>query len=272
MTVHHARTHTQTHTETCSSCASEPLRTKGRPLLSCFAPMVIAITKFWRLKPEVVQDNLCTLVRFAAEARGSTLLYIVQPPIQWLLGILSQGVKWPGCKVEHSLPSNTEVKNARSYYSTPSYASLVWCLIQHTVNLTFLMLHTKGYTLWCSFLTPTAIWISCYGHIITLPPRKSDFDQIPAETLKEIPEFPVDVLVGCWKSHESQWMNVQCSETFTYVIYAFTTTRKSDNTHVIIRRSYPLKLSKWSMTSHKNHNKNFDISRSQAVQNKNKLN
>jgi len=44
------------------------------------------------------------------------------------------------------------------------------------------------------------------GTIVTLPLRKSDFDQVPAETLKEVLEFPVDALAGCWKSHDSQWM------------------------------------------------------------------
>jgi hypothetical protein len=42
-----------------------------------------------------------------------------QPHIQWVLGALSLGVKWPGCEAEHSHPSSAEVKNAWSYISTP---------------------------------------------------------------------------------------------------------------------------------------------------------
>jgi hypothetical protein len=43
-----------------------------------------------------------------------------QPPIQWVPGDLSLGVKRPGHKADHSHPSSAEVKNAWSYNSTPS--------------------------------------------------------------------------------------------------------------------------------------------------------
>jgi hypothetical protein len=43
-----------------------------------------------------------------------------QPPIQWVPGDLSLGVKWPRREADHLLPSSAEVKNARSYTSTPS--------------------------------------------------------------------------------------------------------------------------------------------------------
>jgi hypothetical protein len=33
-----------------------------------------------------------------------------QPPIQWVLGTLSLGVKQPECEADHSPPSNAEVK------------------------------------------------------------------------------------------------------------------------------------------------------------------
>jgi len=39
-------------------------------------------------------------------------------PIQWVLGALSKGVKWPGCD-DHSLPSSAMFKNVWSYTSTP---------------------------------------------------------------------------------------------------------------------------------------------------------
>jgi hypothetical protein len=35
-----------------------------------------------------------------------------QPPIQWVQGVLSKGVKWPGRGVNHTAPSSAEVKNA----------------------------------------------------------------------------------------------------------------------------------------------------------------
>jgi hypothetical protein len=39
-----------------------------------------------------------------------TALGHTQPPIQWVLGALSLGVKRPGREADHSPPSNAEVK------------------------------------------------------------------------------------------------------------------------------------------------------------------
>jgi hypothetical protein len=50
-------------------------------------------------------------------ALGST-----QPPIQWVPGVLSPGVNRPGREVDHSPPTNAEVKKMWIYTSTPSYA------------------------------------------------------------------------------------------------------------------------------------------------------
>jgi hypothetical protein len=33
-----------------------------------------------------------------------------QPPIQWVPGAVSLGVKWPGCEADHSLPSSADVE------------------------------------------------------------------------------------------------------------------------------------------------------------------
>jgi hypothetical protein len=45
-------------------------------------------------------------------------LGLTQPPIQWVPGDLSLGVKLLGRETDHSPPSSAEVKNAWSY--TPS--------------------------------------------------------------------------------------------------------------------------------------------------------
>jgi hypothetical protein len=50
-------------------------------------------------------------------ALGST-----QPPIQWVPGVFSSGVKRPGCEADHSLPASAEVKKMWIYTSTTSYA------------------------------------------------------------------------------------------------------------------------------------------------------
>jgi len=40
-----------------------------------------------------------------------TALGPTQPPIQWVLGALSLGVKWLGHEADHSLPSSAKVKD-----------------------------------------------------------------------------------------------------------------------------------------------------------------
>jgi len=35
-----------------------------------------------------------------------------QPPLWWILGALSTGVKRPGCEADHSSPPTAEVKNS----------------------------------------------------------------------------------------------------------------------------------------------------------------
>jgi hypothetical protein len=63
-----------------------------------------------------------------------TALGITQPPIQWIPGTLSLGVKRLGHEADHSLPSSAEVKNARRYTSTPPYVFVAWCLVKHRDN------------------------------------------------------------------------------------------------------------------------------------------
>jgi hypothetical protein len=53
-----------------------------------------------------------------------------QPPIQWVAGAFSLGVKRPGRKADHSPPCSAEVKNAWSYTSTLQYAFTTWCLVE----------------------------------------------------------------------------------------------------------------------------------------------
>jgi hypothetical protein len=48
-----------------------------------------------------------------------------QPPIHWVPGALSPGIKRPGREADHSPPSSAEVKNVWRYTSTPNTSS--WC-------------------------------------------------------------------------------------------------------------------------------------------------
>ena len=45
---------------------------------------------------------------------------MIKPPYSVGTGLLSLGVKWPGCEVNHSPSSKTKVKNEWSYTCSPS--------------------------------------------------------------------------------------------------------------------------------------------------------
>jgi len=59
--------------------------------------------------------------------------------------LLSNGYRWalsprakrPEREADHSTPSSAEVKNVRSYTSTPAYVFMIWCLVKHGDNFTF---------------------------------------------------------------------------------------------------------------------------------------
>jgi hypothetical protein len=53
-----------------------------------------------------------------------------RPPIQWVPGTLSLGVKRPECEADHSPATSAEVKNAWSYTSTPKYAFMAWFSVE----------------------------------------------------------------------------------------------------------------------------------------------
>jgi hypothetical protein len=42
-----------------------------------------------------------------------------QPPVQWVTGTLSAGLKWPGCECDHSPPSCAELKIVELHYPSP---------------------------------------------------------------------------------------------------------------------------------------------------------
>jgi hypothetical protein len=63
-----------------------------------------------------------------------TVLRPTQPPIQWILGAISLGVKRPVREADHSPPKS---KNEWRYTSTPQYAFMAWYLAKHRDNFTF---------------------------------------------------------------------------------------------------------------------------------------
>jgi hypothetical protein len=68
---------------------------------------------------------------------GSTILFSTsskpalgstQPPIEWVPGALSPGVKRQGREADHSPPTSAEVKKMWIYTSTLPYAFMTQCL------------------------------------------------------------------------------------------------------------------------------------------------
>jgi hypothetical protein len=72
---------------------------------------------------------------FLFTTASRTALGPTQPPMQWVPGALSLGVKRPGREADHSPLSSAEVKNAWSCTSTPQYVFMAWCLAKHTKTL-----------------------------------------------------------------------------------------------------------------------------------------
>jgi hypothetical protein len=64
-------------------------------------------------------------------------LGLMQPPIQWVPGALSLGVKWLGHEADYSPQSSAVVKNAWSYTSTSSTPSWHGAQLKHRDNFTF---------------------------------------------------------------------------------------------------------------------------------------
>jgi hypothetical protein len=75
-----------------------------------------------------------------------TVLGPTQPPIQWVPGALSLGVKRPGREAGHIPPSSAEVKNAWSYTSnSPIRLHGVVLKLKHRDNFTFNLTSTDCY-------------------------------------------------------------------------------------------------------------------------------
>jgi hypothetical protein len=58
-----------------------------------------------------------------------------QPPIQWVPGDVSPGVKRLSREADHSPPSSTEVKNAWCHISPHPYIFMAWCLVKYRICL-----------------------------------------------------------------------------------------------------------------------------------------
>jgi hypothetical protein len=69
-------------------------------------------------------------------------LGLTQPPIHWVPGALTLGVKRPGCEADHSPPSSAEIKECvELYLHSPSTSSWRGAQLKHRDNFTFTRLH-----------------------------------------------------------------------------------------------------------------------------------
>jgi hypothetical protein len=72
---------------------------------------------------------------------SKTALGPTQPPIQWVPGAVSLGVKRPGHEADHSLPSSAEVKECvELYLHSPNTPSWPGAQLKHRDNFTFTLL------------------------------------------------------------------------------------------------------------------------------------
>jgi hypothetical protein len=69
-----------------------------------------------KLRTSLGSDSRRRLGIFLFTTASRTALGPTQPPIQWVPGALSLGVKRPGCEADYSRPSSTEVKECVDLY------------------------------------------------------------------------------------------------------------------------------------------------------------
>jgi hypothetical protein len=94
-------------------------------------------------------DDRGSRVWFPAGARNffttasRTALGPTHPPIHWVPGALSLGVKQLGREADHSPPSSAVVKNPWSLPPLPHYVFMAWCLVKNRDNFILNLYLTK---------------------------------------------------------------------------------------------------------------------------------
>jgi hypothetical protein len=129
----------------------------------------------------LVSNRISVLCIFYLCTASRTALGPTQPPILWVPGALSLGVKRPGREADHSPPSSAEVKNAWSYTSTPPYVFMAWCLVKHRDNFTL----------------PLPFFTHCIKNIST---DQELICSIRFQYFPIIVDLPDDILKQSWKA------------------------------------------------------------------------
>jgi hypothetical protein len=73
---------------------------------------------------------------FLFTTASRTVMGPTQPPIRWVPGALSLGVKQPGHEADHSPPSSVEVKEVELYFHSPNTPSWRGAQLKHRDNFT----------------------------------------------------------------------------------------------------------------------------------------
>jgi hypothetical protein len=76
-------------------------------------------------QPRGLSSSIDRVKNFLFSTSSRLALGPAQPPIQWVPGALSPGVKRPGCDADHSPPTSAEAKKTWIYTSTPPCAFMV---------------------------------------------------------------------------------------------------------------------------------------------------
>jgi hypothetical protein len=66
-----------------------------------------------------------------------------QPPIQWVPGALSLGVKRPGREADQSPHLVPRLRMLGATLPFPQYIFMVWCLVKHRDNFNFTLFHKE---------------------------------------------------------------------------------------------------------------------------------
>jgi hypothetical protein len=83
----------------------------------------------WAGRPRGRSSNPAGGKTFLFPTASIPVLGPTQPPIQWVPGVLSPGVKRSGREADHSPPTSVEVKKTWIYTFTPPYVFMAECLI-----------------------------------------------------------------------------------------------------------------------------------------------
>jgi hypothetical protein len=83
---------------------------------------VVSIVTGYGLDDRGVGVLVTVEVKILFSMSSRPILGPTQPPIQWVWGALSPGIKWQRREADHSPPASAEVKKVWIYISSPPYA------------------------------------------------------------------------------------------------------------------------------------------------------